>query len=391
MPYGHQSDRSGLDIPRGRFSSDDVDFFSSPVWFETFAETCLEPIARSHIFVDNHSSPEQAARVLLALRSPAHQPGSSLPRLIPAAGSLASMTGYQSNYYSPFGGLCPDDDDVRRLSDLLRHASRGRGVLDFSYCDPRNGTIEAIHRAAQMAGLTAFVYDYQLNCFETVAGRTYKEYLAGRPTQLRNTLKRKRTALGRSGSVTFEILDGRSETEHHLTRYHEVQAASWKEPEPFPRFTDTILRRAAEFGALRLGFLLLDGVPIATQAWIVSQHRASIYKLHYAQAFAEFYPGTLLTADMFAHAIDVDAVTEIDFGVGDAPHKRQWLSQARMLGGVVAFNTATASGRLGLAIWRAYSPLAPYIAEARHAARQAIDWSKGLPTCLRKRTHRRGG
>ena len=71
-------------------------------------------------------------------------------------------------------------------------------------------------------------------------------------------------------------------------------------------------RRCAESGWLRLAIAYIDDQPAAAQIWIVSNGVANIYKLSYDERFAKFSLGTLLTAHLMEHAIDVDKVHEID-------------------------------------------------------------------------------
>ena len=64
------------------------------------------------------------------------------------------------------------------------------------------------------------------------------------------------------------IRDG-AELGQALDQYEQVYAASWKPAEPYPGFIRRLAAGLATAGALRLGFLHLDGRPIAAQLWIV--------------------------------------------------------------------------------------------------------------------------
>ena len=72
--------------------------------------------------------------------------------------------------------------------------------------------------------------------------------------------------------------------------------------------------------------------------------KATIYKLHYDEAYKDFSVGTILTAYMMEHVIQVDNVDEVDFGRGDEVYKQAWTSQPRPMGGFVAFNPSTVMG-----------------------------------------------
>lgn len=129
-----------------------------------------------------------------------------------------------------------------------------------------------------------------------------------------------------------------------IADYQKVYSASWKVPEPYPEFIPGLLRACAECGVLRLGLLYINGQPAAAQIWIVHGGTASIFKLAYNERFAEHSAGTILTARLMQHVLDVDRVTEVDYLTGDDPYKRDWMSHRRELWGVMAFNPATVRG-----------------------------------------------
>jgi CelD/BcsL family acetyltransferase involved in cellulose biosynthesis len=110
-------------------------------------------------------------------------------------------------------------------------------------------------------------------------------------------------------------------------------------------------------GHLRLGFLTLDGRPIAAQIWILHAGRALLYKLAHDRAFDCMSPGTVLTADMIGHLLDSGQVEEIDLGAGDQPWKALWAGEVRLREGVFALQRRSIRGRL-----------APGIEAARHLA-----------------------
>jgi len=102
-------------------------------------------------------------------------------------------------------------------------------------------------------------------------------------------------------------------------------------------------------GALRLGILSVDGEPAAAQLWIVHHGKALIYKLAYDERFADLSVGTILSATLFQHALDVDKVTEVDYLSGDDGYKKDWMSQRRERWGILALNPRTPRGVLAIA------------------------------------------
>jgi CelD/BcsL family acetyltransferase involved in cellulose biosynthesis len=108
-----------------------------------------------------------------------------------------------------------------------------------------------------------------------------------------------------------------------------------------------LITRAAERGWLRLGIVWLKAEPVAAQVWIVANGKADIYKLAYDEAFKDYSPGTVLTARLMQHVIECDAVSEVDYLVGDDAYKKDWMSDRRERWGIVAYNPTTVVGAMG--------------------------------------------
>jgi CelD/BcsL family acetyltransferase involved in cellulose biosynthesis len=100
---------------------------------------------------------------------------------------------------------------------------------------------------------------------------------------------------------------------------------------------------------LRMGIIYLDDQPIAAQVWIVNSGKATIYKLAHDQKYDEYSSGSTLTTHLIQHVLEVDKVREIDFGSGDDPYKKNWLSQRRERWGILAMNPRSLTGWLGIA------------------------------------------
>ncbi len=117
---------------------------------------------------------------------------------------------------------------------------------------------------------------------------------------------------------TIALLRDTEDLPTAISAYEAVYQASWKKQEPFPDFMPGLLETYAASGELRLGLAWLGDKPIAAQLWIVANGRAHIYKVAYDEAYKSYSPGTLVTAMLMQHAIDVDQVHEVDYLIGDA-------------------------------------------------------------------------
>ena len=82
-------------------------------------------------------------------------------------------------------------------------------------------------------------------------------------------------------------------------------------------------------GALRLGLAYIEGKPVAAQFWTVENGTALIHKLAHDERHMQASPGTLLSAALFQHVIDVDRVNLIDFGTGNDAYKAEWMDDVR--------------------------------------------------------------
>lgn len=187
--------------------------------------------------------------------------------------------------------------------------------------------------AATEAGLAVRRFDHFGNWYEDVRGQTWASYLAGRPGELRETLRRRlRRVHG------FEVIEGGKHLEPGIAVFESVYERSWKEPEPFPRFNAALMRAVAPLGLLRLGILRIDDTAVAAQIWVVERDRAIVLKLAHDEAFKSASPGTVLTALMLRRLIDQEHVPEIDFGRGDDVYKSGWARERRQRIGLVLAN-----------------------------------------------------
>jgi hypothetical protein len=188
------------------------------------------------------------------------------------------------------------------------------------------------------SGLVALRFDHFGNWHEDVAGLHWADYLAGRPGSLRATIHRRLRRLERDQELAADIICTPSRLDEGIAAYEAVYARSWKQPEPFPRFSDVLMRASVREDVLRLAILRQCGRPIAAQYWIVSGGKALVAKLAHDEAVKAISPGTMLTAVMVRHLLEQEAITELDFGRGDDAYKAQWAGRRRQRIGFVLAN-----------------------------------------------------
>jgi hypothetical protein len=332
--------------------------FSGMPWFKTFAKFALDPTDSVRVYSANggdSSSPDEA---ILPMVHRATDSGFFKAR------KLSSLSSYYTCLYGPIG-----NNFTKRGTDAL---ARG-----FAEENPRWDEVElkpldvdapafaALVEGLEKAGFVVQTYFCFGNWYLEVKGRSFAQYVETLPSVLRNTLGRKKKKLEKSGRAQIEIVTGGDGLESAIAAYNTVYLASWKESEPYPRFVPELIRNCAALGLLRLGIVRVDGEPAAAQFWIVHNGRALIYKLAYDERFAELSVGTILTATLMKHVIDIDGVIQVDYLTGDDAYKKDWMSSRRERWGILALNPRTLRGVLaivrhigGRAIKRAFQVLA---------------------------------
>jgi CelD/BcsL family acetyltransferase involved in cellulose biosynthesis len=258
------------------------------------------------------------------------------------------MVGSLSNYYTAlFSPLIAEGATSLDLAPLilrLRQEADPASSLTFQPLDPLTNEYHALTGALELCGYRVFPYRCQGNWLLRTDS-DWDSYLAKRPPELRNTIRRHQKKLLAAGGVT-EIIQQGPDLEASLIAFEQVYARSWKRAEPLVDFIPTLVRAYAAKGCLRLGVIRLGGAPIASQIWIVVAGRAAIYKLAYDDDFKRFGAGTVLTAELMRHVMEVDQVHEVDFLTGDEPFKSQWMTDREERRGIVAHRPESAKGLL---------------------------------------------
>jgi CelD/BcsL family acetyltransferase involved in cellulose biosynthesis len=320
-------------------SAGNTSFFLTLPWYRNFVESSvLGPEERLRVYAVDAADGGAAGRAVLPMRT--------------GAGALGAKTlGGLSNYYTSLFGpsVDPDEPELQRVLDVLASAM-ARDEVRWDTIDLRPLAVDApvfpaLMGALRKAGLAVQSYFCFGNWYLRVGGRSYAEYFEALPSQLKNTVTRKRKQLEKLKS-RIVVCRGEAGLEEALRAYEQIYAVSWKIPEPYPHFISGLCRTCAALGWLRLGVVYVDEQPVAAQIWIVHAGIAAIYKLAYDERFAKLSAGSVLTAHLMQHAIDIDKVHEVDYLTGDDAYKRDWMSDRRERWGMIAFNLRTPRGLL---------------------------------------------
>ena len=262
-------------------------------------------------------------------------------------GEFVADIGAMANFYSPLYSPAFSRDttgiDLAALIEAVRSAHGRPPSLNFAPLDPQAMSYSVLMDGLRCAGYSVHDYFAHGNWYLPVQG-TWSDYLVSRPGALRSTIARMSKRIAAQGG-RIEIVTAPEEVPRAAAAYERVYARSWKKAEPVPDFMRELMAWAAGRGWLRLGLVWMGEVPVAAQVWIVAHGRAAIYKLAYDEAWGHLAPGTVLSARLMEHAIDVDRVHEVDYLVGDDPYKRDWMTHRRERRGLVAYDLGTWTGR----------------------------------------------
>ena len=191
----------------------------------------------------------------------------------------------------------------------------------FDRLPDEDGTARQLERAFSRGGWLVVREPCDTNRVLAVGGRSFAEYLAGRPGALRTTLKRKVKKVDVDIVEQFDV--------DIWSSYESIYAKSWKPEEGDPALLRAFAEAEGIAGRIRLAVARHEGKAVAAQFWTVEDGTAYIHKLAHSESAKALSPGTTLTAALLEHVIDHDHVTLVDFGTGDDAYKRDWMEDAR--------------------------------------------------------------
>ncbi|MBD3671615.1 MAG: GNAT family N-acetyltransferase [Gammaproteobacteria bacterium] len=284
--------------------------FFSRQWFESLINTSL--------------SDDQELKLVCV------EDGQDCLAILPlVAQSATTWVSLRHRYTPHFSLLLADRDREQTLACLAR------GLRDLAVkgilLEPVADDDEKLVWLEQALSREGFVCDRlfrHYNWIYTVQGRDYSEYLAQRPTRLRNTLQRKRRKLAREHEYKIRLFSG-EQVLPKMQDYYRVYRDSWKADEQYRELVDDMIARFSSAGWTRLGILYIEGRPAAAQLWFVCHGKASIFRLSYDEAWKMYSPGSILMAYLMEFVIDTEKVEEVDFLTGNDSYKQDWMSERR--------------------------------------------------------------
>jgi len=294
---------------------------SSWGWFQTLAQTTL--------------SSDQTV-LIAALRDAAGAVVSAIPLIANETSALDGLTSpYTTLFQPPLGRI---EDATKFGRSLARHV---RDTLRLDCLDASDASTAAFIDGLAEGGLFLSCYQHFANWFEVIPD--FENYWQARNGGFKNAA-RKSLRLENQGRLRFEWYEEDVDWKHATDIYEQVYQKSWKAAEPHAQFIGTLLHSLGPRGLAKVGVLTIDGQPAAAQIWLVKSSRATIFKVAHDAQFDRHSPGTALTYRILQKLCEEQHVHEVDFGRGDDPYKKQWLSRRRMRQGIVAANPRSLRG-----------------------------------------------
>lgn len=319
-----------------------------PEWDPVFTSDAGLQCARAWFAATEEAAlPAGAAPLYAAVRLDG-QPAALFPLLVGPTNSVTSLTTPYTVSYRPLVSPGLPLEAMRQAGAAFGTWCRQWPTVMLEALDPDWPGLQPLCDGLQQAGVRVRRFQQFGNWRDAVAGASWNEYLAARPGQLRETIRRKGRAAARDGRVRFQVVQDPADIGPALDAYETIYARSWKTAEPFPRFNAALLHRAAAIGAVRMGVMWSGIQAVAAQYWIVSDRVGMVLKLAHDDTFKPLSPGTLLTAHMIRHLLEHDQVDGLDFGRGDDDYKQLWTLDRHQRFGLLLANPLRWRGALAL-------------------------------------------
>jgi CelD/BcsL family acetyltransferase involved in cellulose biosynthesis len=307
---------------------------------------------------------EQIAEASWLFTIPEHQNGGDSLMLLYSEPAKpyrrCAVANYYTSLYSPLiSTLTSPPQRAAAITALVAQLTKGKPSCSAIHLAPLANDCadsQALHQAFSSCGWYVKQYDCFGNWYLPCANLSFADYMAGRSSQLVNTITRKQKKFTRTDGARLEIISDPNDVAAAMAAYDSIYAKSWKKPEPYKTFVRDWAVICAKNGWLRLGLAWLNDQPIAAQFWFTLHQRAFIFKLAYDEAYTKLSAGTVLSAHLFQFALDHDHVQEIDYLTGDDLYKQMWMTHRRQRVGLIAFNPLTFRGLFGM-LWEHASTL----------------------------------
>jgi CelD/BcsL family acetyltransferase involved in cellulose biosynthesis len=237
-----------------------------------------------------------------------------------------------TNWHTPvFGPVVADREAGSLLIEALYEQQPRRIMLSF--LDPAEAGLEALRTHTGRYRFTERVVT-RSPCVSTDG--EWEDYFAGRSTNLRKNIKRRRRYIAKQGEVEVNTYERDQDLDSLLEEAFRVESSGWKGKEgtavgadpPTRRFYREVAHWASGAGILRLTLLRLDGQPLAFEYALVANDSYQLLKMGYDERRRDIGAGTLLTAEMVERTFR-SGLGSYEFLGGSERYKLQWATGFR--------------------------------------------------------------
>jgi|GEM_PF-5844605 len=266
---------------------------------------------------------------------------------------IKSLTSFYSAIAEPIfftkQNLVISEQQLKQLLGFITNENSWQ-TMQLGSFDENSATSRAIFKystACKVFSKTDNFYQQKLANFE--------QYYQQRPSQLRNTITRRRKKLSKQHQYEIAIISKFTDFASAFSAYKTIYQQSWKGEEYSFAFIEQVCHAALNENKLRLGLLIVDGEAVAAQIWFLQdclsaegqpEKNASIFKLAYNPSHKDFSVGSILSLALSEYVIDQDKVTSIEFGMGSESYKSDWLTDNRQRLSYQIFNQSSFYGKL---------------------------------------------
>jgi hypothetical protein len=186
--------------------------FSSAAWYDLMARFGLEATQQVRLYVDG----DVCAQLALVSQE-ARKEDTKGSRV------LRSLTNaYSCEHQVILGTKVDPAIALEKLAHFLAGESPAWDRIILAGFDPANQSVAAVAAALRNAGMAVRPYFDSGTWYEATAGVSFADYVARRPSMLRNTWRRKAAKLQRSGKAQFSYYDSTRDLESAITDYQSV-------------------------------------------------------------------------------------------------------------------------------------------------------------------------
>jgi CelD/BcsL family acetyltransferase involved in cellulose biosynthesis len=233
--------------------------------------------------------------------------GGALTGIVPVILDGSNLRSPTNSATPLFGFVTADDGSARHLAAAVLSAGVRR--IDLSCFSPSDSGFRSLVDEARANRFRTITRPVALSPFLSTDG-DWQDYEATIGAKVRSEVRRRRRRLEELGDVNLEVADGSERLETLLLEGFRVEELGWKgdygsaiNSDPRTRrFYRDVARWAGNRGWLRLGFLRLDGRPIAFDLSLETDGIHFLLKTGFDHDFGRFGPGTILRSMMLERA-----------------------------------------------------------------------------------------